>query len=141
MHREGLVDAKDADDFNARFDMIEWNEGFLKWFRRYKAEEIFFDQFVKLLVLGCPPAPANDSINSVMHVKTHYKASEWVQFNDSMHKLVKQLYQLLELAITDRGAYCYRESYEHLCIDQLTWIRMTAQQRVIHLCKASSTSS
>ena len=95
---------------------------------------------MKLLVLGCPPAPANDSINSVMHVKTHYKASEWDQFNDSMHKLVKQSYQLLELAVTDRGAYCYRESYEHLCIDQLTWIRMTAQQREIHLCKASSTS-
>ena len=62
--------------------------------------------------LGCPPNPyyTNDSecINSVMHGKTEYKASQWDQFNISMQELVHQSYQLLELAVLDRGVARFR---------------------------------
>lgn len=142
-----LVDAKNSDDFYLRLDQLEWNAKFLEWFRQYKADEIISDLLRPIREaagLGCPPAKyytnASECINSVMHEKTHYKASEWDQFNDSMHKLVKQSYQLTELAVIDRGAYCYREPYKHFCIDQLVWIRMTSKQREIHLRKTNSIS-
>lgn len=147
VHREGLVDAKDSNDFFSRLDQLEWNVDFLDWFKQYKAEEIVSDLLRPIREaagLGCPPAPyytnASECMNSVMHEKTHYKASEWDKFNKSMHKLVKQCYQLTELAVIDRGAYCYKEPYKHLCVDQLSWIRMTTKQREIHLQKAYCTS-
>ena len=73
--------------------------------------------------LGCPPSPyyTNNSecINSVMHNKTQYKASEWDQFNAKMQELVQQSHQLLEMVVSDCGAARFRHKYKSLCIDQL----------------------
>ena len=54
-----------------------------------------------------------------MHGKTQYKASQWDQFNISMQELVKQSYQLLELAVLDRGVARFRPVYKYLTVDQL----------------------
>lgn len=66
--------------------------------------------------LGCPPSPyyTNDSecINSVMHAKTHYKASEWDKFNTAMQDLVEQSNKLSELAVIDKGAARFRCMYK-----------------------------
>lgn len=157
VHCEGLVDAKDSNDFADRLDILEdkWNTremecnssnacSFFDWFKRYKAEEIVSDLLRPIREaagLGSPPAPyytnASECINSE---KTQYKASEWDQFNDSMHGLVKQSYQLQEISVIDRGAYRYRDSYQHLRVDQLKWIRMTTKQREFHLHKVSTTA-
>lgn len=159
VHYEGLVDAKDSSDFADRLDLLEdeWSKrevectssnttSFYAWFQQYKVEEIVSDLLRPIREaagLGCPPAPyytnASECINSVMHDKTHYKASEWDHFNESMHELVKQSYQLTEIAVIDRGAYRYRDAYRHLRVDQLKWIRMTAKQREIHLHKVAAT--
>ena len=65
--------------------------------------------------LGCPPNPyyTNDSecIDSVMHGKTEYKASQWDRFNISMQELVCQSYQQLEVAVLDRGVVRFRLMY------------------------------
>ena len=119
---------------------------FFAWFKEYKAEEVVSDLLRPIREaagLGCPPTPyytnASECINSVMHEKTHYKASEWDRFNDSMHELAKQSLQVAELAVIDRGAYQYRHPYKHLCMDQLKWIRMTSNQRELHLHKVAIT--
>ena len=45
MHRKGLVDAKDANNFNARLDIVEWNEGeFFSGLGSTKLKKFFFDQ-------------------------------------------------------------------------------------------------
>ena len=91
--------------------------------------------------LGCPPKPyyTNDSecINSIMHSKTHYKASEWDKFNLSMQELVEQSYKLLELAVIDKGAARFCSMYKELVVDQLQWVRMTSKQRELHLRKVA----
>ena len=93
--------------------------------------------------LGSPPSPhyTNDSeyINSVMHGKTEYKASQWDQFNSSMQDLVHQSYQLLELAVLKKGVARFRSMYKHLIVDQLKWVKMTPKQRELHLHKVSTT--
>ena len=92
--------------------------------------------------LGCSPNPyyTNDSecINGVMHGKTEYKASQWDQFNISMQELVRQSYQLLELAVLDKGVVRLA-MYKHLILDQLKWTKMTPKQRELHLHKVATT--
>ena len=69
---------------------------FYKWFLCYKAEAVT-DSMLRPIQeaaadLGIPPSSHytnnSESMNGVMHTKTHYKASEWDQFNESMHELV-----------------------------------------------------
>jgi hypothetical protein len=153
IHNEGLVDCLDEDDFMGRLNALEsiWNERelscisgakptFYTWFKSYKSQEII-DSMLRSVResagLGCPPSPyyTNNSecINSVMHNKTNYKASEWDKFNESMHELVKQSSQITEMAVIGRGAYRFCERYKEFEIDQLTWIRMTSKQREFHL--------
>ena len=68
-----------------------------------------------------------------MHTKTHYKASEWDQFNESMHELVQQSNKLVEMSVIGRGSYCFCKSYMHLEVDQQQWMHMTTKQREIWL--------
>lgn len=85
--------------------------------------------------LGIPPfsyyTNNSESMNSVMHTKTHYKASEWDQFNESMHELVQQSNKLVEMSVIGRGSYCFCKSYMHLEVDQQQWMHMTTKQREI----------
>ena len=103
VHSEGLVDANDSSDFAERLDNLEeeWSKrekecnspkgcSFFLWFKRYKADEILSDLLRPIREaagLGSPPAPyytnASECMNSVMHEKTNYKASEWNRFDDS----------------------------------------------------------
>ena len=158
IHTEGIVDAKDTEAFQGKLEALQekWdgrerkcNPGkkpvFFNWFVSNKADEMAANmlRFVREAAgLGCPPSPyyTNDSecINSVMHNKTQYKASEWDQFNAKMQELVQQSHQLLEMAVLDRGAARFRDKYKSLCIDQLKWVKMTTKQREIHLRKVAT---
>ena len=73
--------------------------------------------------LGYPLSPyyTNDSesIGSIMHAKTHYKASEWYKFNKAMEELVEQSNKLPELAMIDKGSARFLCMHKELVVDQL----------------------
>jgi len=159
VHKEGIVDAKDSQDFQQRLEGLQdvWDSreqecnptkvpSFFDWFVANKSQEIIENMLRPIREaagLGCPPSPyyTNDSecINSVMHAKTHYKASEWDKFNTAMQDLVEQSNKLSELAVIDKGAARFRCMYKELVVDQLQWMRMTTKQRQLHLRKVSAT--
>lgn len=159
IHTEGLVDAESSSAFEEKLEELQdiWDEreqgcnpgktpAFFDWFITNKAKEIVSNMLRPIREaagLGCQPSPyyTNDSecINSVMHGKTEYKASQWDEFNISMQELVKQSYQLLELAVLDRGVARFRPMYKHLILDQLKWTKMTPKQRELHLHKVATT--
>ena len=56
-----------------------------------------------------------------------------------MQDLVRQLYQLLELAVLDKGVARFRPMYKHLTVDHLKWVKMTLKQRELHLNKVATT--
>ncbi|XP_065893381.1 uncharacterized protein [Dysidea avara] len=158
IYTEGIVDASDSQNFQERLEGLqdvwdsreqECNPGkvpaFFDWFVANKSDEVVDNMFRPIREaagLGSPPSPyyTNDSecINSVMHSKTHYKASEWDKFNLSMQELVEQSYKLLELAVIDKGAARFRSMYKDLVVDQLQWVRMTSKQRELHLRKVAT---
>ena len=94
--------------------------------------------------MGRPPSPyyTSDSecINSVMHCRTQYKASQWHEFNSNMQELMHQSYQLLELAVLDKGGARLRPMYKHLIIDQIK-VKMTSKQQQLHLSKVAKTEA
>jgi len=159
IHTEGLVDVEDASAFEEKLEELQdvWDAReqacnptmtptFFDWFITHKSEEIVSSMLRPIREaagLGCPPSPyyTNDSecINSVMHGKTKYRASQWDQFNTSMQELVHQSFQILELAVLDKGAARFKAMYKHLVVDQLNWVRMTSKQRELHLRKVSKT--
>ncbi len=109
VHSEGLVDSQDSGEFMARLESLQsmWNErerannsggdpSLHSWFVTYKAQDVISSMLRPIREaagLGCPPAlyytNASECMNSVMHNKTQYKASEWDQFNVNMQQLVK----------------------------------------------------
>ena len=159
IHTEGLVDAESPSAFEEKLEELQdvWDDRertcnpgkksmFFDWFISNKAEEIVTNMIRPIREaagLGCPPSPYytndNECMNSVMHGKTQYKASQWDQFNISMQELVKQSYQLLELAVLDRGVARFRPVYKYLTVDQLKWIKMTPKQRELYLHKVATT--
>ena len=56
-----------------------------------------------------------------------------------MQDLERQSYQLLELAVLDKGVARLRPKYKHLIVDQLKWIKMTPKQREAHRHKVATT--
>ena len=150
IHTEGIVDANSSQNFQQRLEALqdvwdsreqECNPGkepsVFNWFVANKCEEMVDNMLRPIREaagLGCPSSPyyTNDSesINSVIHSKTHYKASEWDKFNIAMQELVEQSNQLLELAVIDKGSAQFRCMYKELVVDHLQWMRMTPKQRV-----------
>ena len=51
-----------------------------------------------------------------------------------MGELVKQSYQIVELAVIDHGDFCFRSQYQHLVVSQDCWFRMIPKQRQNNLC-------
>lgn len=123
VHEAGLVDATSVEDFEIKLSDYQnvWDDrelasnpsrspSFFKWFQ--KAGDM--KDSMLLLVreragLGSPPSPFYtnlcECLNSVLHEKVRYKASEWHKFNDAMRDLVKQSYQICELAVIDHGDF------------------------------------
>ena len=158
IHTEGIVDAEDLVAFQGKLEALQekWDDRerkcnpvkkpvFFNWFVSNKAEDMATNMLRSVREaagLGCLPCPyyTNDSecINSVMHNKTQYKASQWDQFNAKMQELVLQSNQLLEMAVLDWGAARFRHMYRSLIVDQLKWVKITSKQREIHLHKVSA---
>ena len=77
----------------------------------------------------------------MLHSKVQFKKSQWQQFNGSMKELIKESYNLIELAVIDIGEFKFKSQYQHLVTPQSQWFKMTPQQREHHIMsKVSSTS-
>ena len=97
--------------------------------------------------LSSPPSPFYmytnicESLNSVLHEKVHYKASEWHKFNDATRELVHQSYWIVELSVIDHSLFTFQPQYKNLVISQDRWFRMMSKQHQSHLAKVVSNST
>ena len=130
IHREGLVDCKDADEF---YDLLSdlkdtWlqrescsssSETFYDWFMKYKAE-VFGTSTLQPLHeaagLGKPPigyfTNPNESVNSALKKKTNYKKQELPVFINLMRNFVIQQQEEVEKAVTGGGKYTLDTPYK-----------------------------
>ena len=133
-----MVDATSTEEFTTKLEACceVWDERELavnptrlptsfKWFAREKASEVkesMIRPVREAARLGSPPSPFYtnicESLNSVLHEKVHYKASEWHKFNDAMRELVHQSYRIVELSVIDHGLFTFRPQYKNLVISQ-----------------------
>ena len=161
VHEAGLVDSVSAEEFDAKLEAYHeiWDKResavhptrspvFYEWFVSEKGSEIKESMLLPVREaagLGSPPSPFYTNIceclNSVLHEKVHYKASEWHKFNEAMRDLVKQSYQMVELSVIGLGVFRFCPQYQHLVVNQDCWPRMTPKQRQHHLAKVVSTPS
>ena len=62
--------------------------------------------------LGSPLSPyytnASESLNNMLHAKVQFKKSQWHGFNESMKELVKESYNLVELAVINSGDFKFK---------------------------------
>ena len=109
-YQEGLVDSKDAEDFNDRLEACKetWRKreslspnsnhsSFFEYFSQYYAQVIRHSMLKDVRTvagLGYPPSKfstnTSESINAVMKRKVDYKETSWPEYNDSMKELVQQ---------------------------------------------------
>ena len=159
VHEAGLVDAVSQEDFECKLKALHmvWNErelaacpsrfpSFFEWFCKEKAniiKECMLSPVREKAGLGSPPSPfctnMCECLNSVIHEKVHYKASEWHKFNESVRDLVKQSYQIAELSLIDHGDFRFRSQYQHLIVSQERWFHMIPKQRQYHLKRVAET--
>ena len=159
LHEVGLVDMTDEEEFKQRTEALHetWDQRemsvaphrsptFFNWFVKEKSSDIITSMLLPLREaagLGSPPSPfytnASESLNNMLHAKVQYKKSQWHDFNESMKELIKETYNLVELAVIDIGDFKFKSQYCHLIVPQSRWFKMTPQQRQHHLSKVSST--
>ena len=159
VHEVGLVDMTNEEEFEQRIEALHetWDQQemsvvphrsptFFNWFVKEKSSDIKSSMLLPLREaagLGSPPSPfytnASESLNNMLHVKVQYKKSQWHDFNESMKELIKETYNLVELAVIDIGDFKFKSRYHHLVVPQSRWFEMTSQQRQHHLSKVSST--
>ena len=107
---------------------------FFNWFVKEKSGNIKNSMLLSLREaagLGSPPSPfytnTSESLNNMLHSKVQLK-SQWQQFNESVKELIKESYNLIELAVIDIGEFKFKSQYQHLVIPQSQWFKMTPQQ-------------
>jgi len=128
---EGLVDASDTDDFDAKSENVltKWRnseltstcdmEGFISWFQAYKALVIRGSMIRSVREecgLGSPPAPfttnASETANYMLKHKVNYKRSELPEFLQKLEELVHEQEREVEKAVIGRGKYELRSHYQ-----------------------------
>ena len=107
VHEAGLVDAASVEDLESKLAGFQkvWDDrevasnrsrspAFFEWFRKEKTRDIKDSMLLPVREeagLGSPPSPFYtnlcERLNSVLHEKVRYKASEWHKFNDAMREL------------------------------------------------------
>ena len=148
-YQEGLVDSKDAEDFNDRLEACKetWRKreslspnsnhsSFFEYFSQYYAQVICHSMLKDVRTaagLGYPPSKfstnASESINAVMKRKVDYKETSWPEFNDSMKELVQQQRDEVLRSLSGRGQYRLCKRYEYLQVLPQQWVKMSPEQR------------
>ena len=160
VHEVGLVDMMNEEEFEQRIEALHetWDQRemsvaphrspmFFNWFAKEKSSDLKSSMLLPLREaagLGSPPSPfytnTSESLNNMLHAKVQFKKSQWHEFNESMKELIKETYNLVELAVIDVGDFRFKSQYQHLVVPQSRWFKMTPLQRQHHLSKVSSTS-
>ena len=158
---QGLVDARDAKDFDRRLVGLKrkWDEieisahptrdpFFHAWFLSNKAEVMKTTMIASVRTkagLGSPPGRyttnRNESINNVVQAFSDYGKSTWVDLNNKLYQLVVGQLKEVERCIFHMGEYKFKPSYRHLEIDSSQWFLMTVEQRKKHVRKVFSAQS
>ena len=158
VHEVGLVDMENEEEFERRIKSLHetWNHRemsvaphrspvFFDWFVKEKSSDVKNNMLLPLREaagLGSPPSPyytnTSESLNNMLHAKVQFKKSQWHGFNESMKELVKESYNLVELAVIDSGDFKFKFQYQDLVVSQSRWFKMTLKQRQYHLSKVSS---
>ena len=158
VHEVGLVDMANEEEFEQKIKSLHetWNQRemsvaphrspvFFDWFIKEKSADVKNSMLLPLREaagLGSPPSPyytnASESLNNMLHAKVQFKKSQWHGFNESMKELVKESYNLVELAVIDSGDFKFKSQYQDLVVPQSRWFKMTLKQRQYHLSKVSS---
>ncbi len=149
---EGLVDAEDTDDFDAKIESLltKWRnmeltstcdiEGFIGWFRSYKAPVIRRSMIRPLREecgLGSPPVPfttnACETANFVLKHKVNYQRNELPEFLGKFSELVSEQQCEVDKAVIGRGKYELRSQYRSWHVPETKWFVMSTAQREQHL--------
>ena len=158
VHKVGLVDMANEEEFEHRIKSLHetWNQREMSVAPH--CSTIPFDSFVKekssdvknsmlfplreAVGLGSPPSPyytnTSENLNNMLHAKVQFKKFQWHEFNKSMKELVKENYNLVELAVIDSGDFTFKSQYQDLVVPQSQWFKMTLKQQQYHLSKVSS---
>lgn len=155
----GLVDANDADDFDAKLENLvsKWRdvditstsdmEGFISWFQTHKAP-VIRNSMIRAVReecrLGSPPAQfttnASETANFMLKHKVNYKRNELPEFLQKFKELVQEQEREVEKAVIGRGKYELRNQYRSWYVPEAKWFTMTTTQREQHLKRFSDAS-
>ena len=158
---EGLVDADDVDDFDAKLESLltKWKSDdvsttsasdiykFIDWFQSCKVPVIRSSMIKGVREecgLGSPPATfttnASESANYMLKHKVNYKQNELPEFLEKYKELVHEQEQEVNKALLGRGKYELRNQYQSWHIPESKWFSMTTSQREQHIHKFSVAS-
>jgi len=158
VHEVELIDMTNEEEFEQRVKSLHevWDQReisvaphrspvFFDWFVKEKSIDVKNSMLLPLREaagLGSPPSPfytnTSESLNNMLHAKVQFKRSQWHEFNESMKELIKESYNLVELAVIDSGDFKFKSQYQDLVVPQSRWFKMTLKQRQHHLSKVSS---
>ena len=152
VYLEGLVDAIDIDDFDAKTESLlkKWTnsehtstcnmEGFISWFQTFKAPVIHGSMIRPVREecgLGSLPAPfktnASKTANYMLNHKVNCKQSELPEFLQKLKELVHEQEREVEEALLERGKYEMWSKYQSWHISECQWFAMTTAQWEQHL--------
>ena len=161
LYVEGLVDADDIDDFDAKLESLltKWKSHevattstsdiykFTDWFQSYKVP-VIRNSMIKGVReecgLGSPPATfttnASESANYMIKHKVNYKQNELPEFLEKYKELVCEQEQEVNKALLGRGKYELHNQYQSWHIPESKWFSMTTSQREQHIQKFSVAS-
>lgn len=124
VYMEGLVDAKNADEFQAKLDTLtaKWSgfddtecenvDTFLKWFLTHKVSvirDIMLSDVRQECGLGCPLEPFSTNVceaaNSMLKRKVDYKRNELTDFIVKLKEFVEEQENEIKRAVIGRGKY------------------------------------
>ena len=158
---EGLVDADDVDDFDAKLESLltKWRDQdvattsvsnigkFISWFQSCKAP-VIRSSIIKGVReecgLGSPPTSfttnASETANYMLKHKVNYKQNELPDFLEKFKELLLEQEQEVKKAILRRGKYELRSQYQSWHVSEAKWFSMSTVQREQHLQKFSVAS-
>ena len=156
---EGLVDAQDSHDFQAKVKRLierlqdvslpsQANmERFVTWFQKHKAH-VLQDSMLRSVReecgLGSPPSQfttnACETANSMLKNEVNYKRSDMLNFLQKLSNLMCEQEHEVERAVIGCGKYELRPQYQSFHIPESKWFAMSTMQREQHLKKFACAS-
>ena len=153
---QGLIDAEDSADFDARLLILEksWSEkemheigsnAFAPWFRKYKREaykEKMISSVRMAAGISCSEhfsTNASEAVNMIIKSKMNYKKSDLPSLVTKLKELVSDQLQELENAIISKGKFFIKPNYKHLVISESAWNKMSKSERKEHIKRFNET--